>query len=227
MSAHRSVILVRHAVSKANVDPTEYARTPDHAIPLVAPEDDVAALRTADAIASLGLPPADVVSWSSPHLRCRQTETLVLVRAFGQGATGIERIVRRESFLLRERDYGHWNGLSDAEVLARYPELHAQWTAPGDAFGRFLFRYPGGESRADVAARVATFQERLRRDPARHHVLFVHGIVYRLLRMVWFDRSPAWADAEPHPENAAVVRLVEAETGEWHETKPDASGCFT
>jgi broad specificity phosphatase PhoE len=219
MNALRTVVVIRHARSKANADPTEYSRTPDHAIPLVFPHDDQDAIRVARFLRSLDLPPASVVSWSSPHLRCRQTEDLVLRHAFGEPAPtgggpppGVGPVLeRRESFLLRERDYGEWSGLSDAEVAARHPELHARWTEPGDAVARFLFRYPGGESRADVAARVALFQERLRRDPAPHHLLFVHGIVHRLLRMVWFDRTLAWSDGEPNPANASVAcfRLVD------------------
>lgn len=221
MSALRTVVVIRHALSRANQDPTEYARTSDHDIPLVSPLDDAAGLGAGDLLRSLGLPASELVSWSSPHLRCRQTEQLVLERAFGSQPGGAAAITRRESFLLRERDYGHWNGLSDAEVRARYPELHTQWVSAGDPMGRFLFRYPGGESRADVAVRVATFQERLRRDRCPHHVLFVHGIVFRLLRMVWFDRSPAWVDGEPHPENAAMVRFSLAEDGqEWVESVP-------
>ena len=236
MSALRTLVIIRHALSRANQDPTEYARTPDHDIPLVSPLDDAAGLRAGDLLASLGIPAAELVSWSSPHLRCRQTEQLVLQRAFRGQGEGASAVVRRESFLLRERDYGHWNGLTDADVKVRYPELHAQWTAPGDPIGRFLFRYPGGESRADVAARVATFQERLRRDRCPHHVLFVHGIVFRLLRMVWFDRSPTWVDAEPHPENAAMVRFSLADDGQgWLESVPvlaigndgSTGGCFT
>ena len=224
MTALRTVVVIRHALSRANQDPTEYARTPDHDIPLVSPVDDVGGLRAGALLASLGLPPSELVSWSSPHLRCRQTEQLVLQRAFAGHPEGAAAVMRRESFLLRERDYGHWNGLSDAEVRARYPDLHAQWTSPGDAIARFLFRYPGGESRADVAARVATFQERLRRDRSPHHVLFVHGIVFRLLRMVWFDRSPAWVDGEPHPENAAMVRFSLSDDGQgWVESVPSHS----
>lgn len=224
MRGLQTIVVIRHALSRANQDPSEYARTPDHAIPLVAPNDDADALRAAGLVQSLALDPRDVVSWSSPHLRCRQTESLVVGRAFGEGAS----LVRlRESFLLRERDYGEWNGLSDAEVKARSPELHAKWTSVGDPLARFLFRYPGGESRADVALRTCLFQERLRRDAVPHHLLFVHGIVHRLLRMAWFDRSPAWVDAEPHPANGSVVRFSLEESGEWVETRPNADGCFT
>ena len=224
MSALRTVVVIRHALSLANQDPTEYARTPDHHIPLVSPFDDVGGLRAGQVLGSLCLPASELVSWSSPHLRCRQTEDLVLRRAFGDSAEGASAVERRESFLLRERDYGHWNGLSDLELSARYPELFAQWVAAGDPVGRFLFRYPGGESRADVASRVAIFQERLLRDRCPHHVLFVHGIVFRLLRMVWFDRSPAWLDGEPHPENAAMVGFSLADDGQrWVESVPVVS----
>ena len=49
---------------------------------------------------------------------------------------------------LRERNLGHWEGLTRDEVEERYPEEFADWLAGRDVTRR------GGESRDDVAARA-------------------------------------------------------------------------
>ncbi len=43
----KTVVLIRHARSTANDDPSVYLTTPDHAIPLSRPSDDPAALASA------------------------------------------------------------------------------------------------------------------------------------------------------------------------------------
>src|SRR5687767_7322914 len=113
-----SIVLVRHACSTANLDPKVYLTTPDHMIPLVDPGADAQATAAGAAIASLDLDPADVCSWSSTYLRCKQTESLVLRRAFGDAADGVR---YRESFLLREQDFGDWDSLTDEEIERQDP----------------------------------------------------------------------------------------------------------
>lgn len=51
---------------------------------------------------------------------------------------------------LRERDFGAWEGWTAEEIAARDPEGHRAWIAGGPDF-----RYPGGESRHEVSARVS------------------------------------------------------------------------
>ena len=99
------ILLVRHDASLANVDPRVYVTMPDHVIPLA--ENDSPRVRiAADHVRALDLDPRTTCSWCSPYVRCRQTEESVLRLAFGDGA---ERIVRRESFLLRKQDFGDWD----------------------------------------------------------------------------------------------------------------------
>jgi broad specificity phosphatase PhoE len=53
---------------------------------------------------------------------------------------------------LREMHYGRWEGLTFQEIPQRDPELRARWESdPADT------HTPGGESGADVAARVLSF----------------------------------------------------------------------
>jgi broad specificity phosphatase PhoE len=210
----RTVLLVRHARSTANDDPRVYGVLPDHAIPLARPADDPAALAAGDAIARLGLEPADVCSWCSTYLRCQQTEALSLSRAF---AGAVPAIRRRPSFLLREQEFGDWDNLSEDEMAAADPARYARRKRLTDAMGRFYFRYPHGESRADVTQRVAIFIGKLQRSHYRDHVVFLHGVTQRAFRMAWLDLSVDWFEEEPNPPNASILLIQRDEKGVWRE----------
>jgi pimeloyl-ACP methyl ester carboxylesterase len=45
-----------------------------------------------------------------------------------------------------------------------------------DSLGRFYFRYPNGESRADVTQRTAIFIGKMLRTHYSHHIVFLHGV---------------------------------------------------
>jgi broad specificity phosphatase PhoE len=199
-----TVLLVRHARSTANDDPSIYAHTPDHVIPLVRPEDDPAALAAGAALAALSLDPGVVCAWSSTYLRCKQTRELALSGAFGAAAAAV---MRRESFLLREQEFGDWDGWTEEQIEARDPERFRRKQRLFDEDGRFYFRYPNGESRADVVQRCAIFIGKMYRSRYRHQVVFLHGVSQRALRMAWFNRSVEWFEKEPNPRNCSVLLI--------------------
>lgn len=207
------ILLVRHARSVANVDPTIPLSTPDHMIPLVDPQDDADARAAGAAVGTLGIDPESVCSWSSSFLRCRQTEAIVLAGAFGQADATIN---RRESFLLREQDFGDWDGLSDAEIEERDPQHWEKRRRALDTLGIFYFRYPNGESRADVVERMSIFIGKIHRSRYRTHLIFLHGVTQRAFRMAWMNRSVEWFEAERNPDNASVL-LIERDpaTTRW------------
>ena len=212
----RSIVLVRHARSTANVDPTIYRLTPDHVIPLLDPEADPGAIAAGEKIAALGFDPATVCAWSSTYLRCAQTQELVLHRAFGGAAASVN---RRESFLLREQEFGDWDGLTDEEMEARDPAHWEKRRRMTDLAGRFYFRCPNGESRADVAQRLAVFIGKVHRSRFEHHVVFLHGVTQRAFRMAWLNLTPAWFEKEPNPPNASALLLRrDSDEGYWEET---------
>ncbi|MEA2316336.1 MAG: 2,3-bisphosphoglycerate-dependent phosphoglycerate mutase [Solirubrobacteraceae bacterium] len=105
--------------------------------------------------------------WCSPLERARETAAIVAARV---GLTP------REDARFAETDTGDWTGRSFAEVQAEDPE----------GFGRFevsdpAFRYPGGESFAEQAARVQDGLEALRAKPDLLPALVVcHRGVIRL-----------------------------------------------
>ena len=200
----KTILLVRHARSIANDDPDVYRKTPDHVIPLARPHDDPAALAAGDAIARLQLRPEETCSWCSTYLRCQQTETLVLSRAFGDSARAVR---SRSSFLLREQEFGDWDSLTQDEVAAADPVRYARRRRLTDNYGRFYFRYPGGESRADVAQRLTIFIGKVFRSPLQHHLVFLHGVTQRAFRMSFLNLSVDWFEEEPNAENASVLLL--------------------
>jgi probable phosphoglycerate mutase len=83
---------------------------------------------------------------SSPQTRCAQTAAAVAAK-LGlpvQTAEG-----------LRETDFGAWDGLTFAEARSRHPAELTAWLASPTAAP------PGGESFAEVAARVRRTRDRL------------------------------------------------------------------
>jgi ribonuclease H / adenosylcobalamin/alpha-ribazole phosphatase len=83
---------------------------------------------------------------TSPLLRARQTAQAVA------DAAGVPLAVDDD---LAETDFGSWEGMSFAEVMARWPDEMAAWLANADAAPS------GGESFAAVAVRVDAALDRL------------------------------------------------------------------
>ncbi len=210
----QSITLIRHARSTANDDPSIYRTTPDHAIPLSAPNGDESALLAGERLATLGLDPRSTCSFSSTYLRCVQTEEMVLTRAFG---TQADLVRRRSSFLLREQEFGDWDCLTEGEMAEVDPTRYAKRQRLTDNYGRFYFRYPGGESRADVTQRISIFIGKIHRSRYPHHLVFLHGVTQRAFRMAWFNRSVDWFEQEQNPGNASVLWIRRGVDGRWEE----------
>ena len=105
-------------------------------------------------------PPVDEL-WSSPLRRARDTAEAIAA------ATGLPLRIDDE---LRELHAGIFQGHLWADLEARFPAAVAQWRS-GDAD----FAIPGGESRAQLAARGRAALERLADRPARGMIVVAHG----------------------------------------------------
>ena len=96
--------------------------------------------------------------WASPLARAQQTAQLIV----GTHAFGLDE-------RLAEFDYGNYEGLTTAEIKGMVP-------------GWMLWEgCPGGESMADVVARVDSFLIDARRRDAPVTVMFAHGHLLRIL----------------------------------------------
>jgi phosphoserine phosphatase len=113
-----------------------------------------------------------------------------------------------------EMTFGSWEGLTRDEARARDPEAWAQWrSAP------HLLKLAGGETIAEVAARVTAGVEALQAAHDGHTVVLVsHGVVARVIvlgalglgldRLWTLDAAPAGiTEIEYEPGWATVHRM--------------------
>src|SRR3954469_1430554 len=98
---------------------------------------------------------------SSPLQRCRET---------AQAAADVLGLPVEVDDDLRELDFGEWEGLTGDEARARNP------LALGRFFGATDVRAPGGESIADVSARVGRARARILEKHAGETVLVVSHV---------------------------------------------------
>jgi broad specificity phosphatase PhoE len=116
--------------------------------------------------------------YTSGYARTEQTAQALLAAYSEQERTGLQ---IETDFYIRERDPGYTYDMTEAEAMAAFPWLGEYW----QTFGGFFSRPPGGESLADLAARVDTFLSTLDREHAGQRVLVVaHGGTIRCLRFL-------------------------------------------
>ncbi|KAK9735389.1 hypothetical protein RND81_04G203100 [Saponaria officinalis] len=187
----KRIILVRHGESQGNTDPKAYSTTPDHQIPLTA--DGVAQARragtgirrlldSASPASTAAAAPWRVYFYVSPYERARST-----LREIGRSFSKKRIIGVREECRVREQDFGNFQVEERMKVIKQ----------TRDKFGRFFYRFPEGESAADVYDRVSSFMESLWRDidlnrlhPEPGHdlnlIIVTHGLSSRVFLMKWF-----------------------------------------
>lgn len=226
------VLLVRHGESKANVDWNENTEHADHSIPLT----DKGHLQAQAAGKFLSgyfcskFGPDNykrrVRLWHSPYLRTRQTaQTLCInckvpeemgnksIPTFNVGESWFHDI--REHFLLYEQQFGLFDGLSDEQREAKYPDMVAHYEKCKRALGKMWPKMPMGESRADVCQRVHQAFGTFHRDADRHDiqtiVVVAHGTTNRAFTMMWLHKNYEWMHEEPNPKNCSIRLLEDGE----------------
>lgn len=179
----KRIILVRHGESQGNLDMSAYTTTPDYKIPLT-PLGLEQARAAGDGIYGVV---SDATNWKvhfyvSPYVRTRDT-----LREIGR-AFPKERIIgAREECRVREQDFGNFQVEKRMKAIKETRQR----------FGRFFFRFPDGESAADVFDRVSSFMESLWRDidmrrldqgenSETNLVIISHGLTSRVFLMKWF-----------------------------------------
>ncbi|KAG8363790.1 hypothetical protein BUALT_Bualt19G0059000 [Buddleja alternifolia] len=182
----KRIILVRHGESEGNKDGTAYTTTPDHKIPLTAQGIDQAK-RAGTLIRNVVSDAGASSNWKayfyvSPYERTRST-----LREIGRAFPRRRVIGAREECRIREQDFGNFQVADRMKVMKETRER----------FGRFFYRFPEGESAADVYDRVSSFLESLWRDidMKRLHqgpsdelnlIIISHGLALRVFLMKWF-----------------------------------------
>lgn len=204
------IFLVRHGESASNVDNSVNAKIADHMIPLsdrghIQAEEAGRALRAH--IDASGISDERFRLWRSPYLRTRQTAD-GLWKSVGNSLD----IDLRESDLIREQEFGLFDGIPDEELPIVFPREHAQYKKHEDFEGRYFARMPMGESRCDVSQRVHQFFGSLHRDVEKHGIrnliVVSHGVTIRCFVKEWLHLPYEWIEKERNPGNCSI-RLIE------------------
>lgn len=189
----RKIILVRHAESAGNVDVDAYRTIGDPLIPLTQrgrAQARVMAEHLRDLVGD-----RRIWAFTSPYLRSRETATIAL-SAFDASTW---RLV--EDPRLREQEFagGFQHSVPDRTEQRLY--------------GKFFWRFPGGESAADVYDRLSMFMDTLWRDMMKVDlsdsvvVIFAHGLTNRLFCMRWLHWSPRVYEQTRNPPNCGFIVL--------------------
>ncbi|KAL8155379.1 phosphoglycerate mutase-like protein AT74 [Apium graveolens] len=211
----KRIILVRHGESQGNLDGTAYATTPDYKIKLTQHGLDqckLAGEKIHDLLSDNGKKNNwKVFFYVSPYERTRST-----LREIGRSFKRKEMIGVREEVRIREQDFGNFQVAERMKVIKETRER----------FGRFFYRFPEGESAADVFDRVSSFLEslwrdidmhRLRNDPADdlNFVIVSHGLASRVFLMKWFKWTVEQFEYLNNPGNAEVRVMQLGPGGEY------------
>ena len=199
-----NIYLIRHGEAEHNVDRNLMAHTHDsqHSLTELGERQ---AQRTAEFMQSIVN--EETVIYTSPYLRTVQTAKAV-------HALLPEQVPFFENPLLREWEFGNLYDFN-----SRTPEAKKEFKAAG----QFYFRFPNGESLADVYLRATLFMqtkmERLKKQGRYEnvvvvsHAAFIHMLLSHL--MDW----PVDSLMEFKPvENASVIKINEVD-GEYQYNK--------
>ncbi|XP_074292765.1 phosphoglycerate mutase-like protein AT74 [Silene latifolia] len=209
----KRIILVRHGESQGNTNPTTYSTTPDHKIPLT--QTGITQARTTGSairkILNNSSSPWMVYFYVSPYERTRST-----LREIGRSFSKNRIIGVREECRIREQDFGNFQVAERMKIIKQTRER----------FGRFFYRFPEGESAADVFDRVSSFMESLWRDidlnrlhPHPGHdlnlIIVTHGLSSRVFLMKWFKWTVEQFELLNNPENCEYRIMELGEGGEY------------
>ncbi|KAJ3411455.1 hypothetical protein HDV05_002190 [Chytridiales sp. JEL 0842] len=180
------IILIRHGESQLAVEPLILCRVPDHKITLT-PKGHQQSLDAGANLHQFLTEQSKIVGVDllkkirfivSPYTRTRQTFAGII-----QGLKPKHYDMWEEP-RIREQDFGNFQC---EDVMNKSKQERSE-------YGHFFYRFPGGESGADVYDRMSTFFETLHRQFSRstfpHVVILIsHGLTSRLFLMRWFHWS--------------------------------------
>ncbi|KAF2313351.1 hypothetical protein P3X46_030068 [Hevea brasiliensis] len=211
----RRIILVRHGESEGNVDESTYTRVPDPKIGLTQ-KGKAQAQETGKRIRQMI--EKDGSDWKvyfyvSPYRRTLET-LQNLARPFER--TRIAGM--REEPRLREQDFGNFQ---DREKMRVEKTLRI-------LYGRFFYRFPNGESAADVYDRITGFRETLRADidigrfqppgersPNMNLVIVSHGLTLRVFLMRWYKWTVKQYEALHNFGNGGMIVMEKGYGGRY------------
>ena len=205
----KRIVLVRHGRSEANEDATMYSRVPDYKIALVEngrEEAKAAGQKIAEVIQeeSFGV-------YVSPYQRTMQTKECILSQIRQKP------VFDYQDPCLREQDTGNLPGVLEA---ASNREARGQ-------YGAFFYRFPNGESGADVYDRMSSFMNSLYRlfekpDSPENLLIVTHSVAMRCFLSRWYHWTVEYFDSLPAFPNCHIVVMTRQEDGKYQLSEPMA-----
>ena len=198
------IFLVRHAESEGNVDSASYCTVPDSQVPLT-DRGHVQARSAGEKIKQYietktgGESDYQLFFYTSPYRRSIQTYENISSNFDPSNIKGVQ-----EEVQIREQDFGNFQDL-EGKQREKNDRLR---------FGRFFYRFPNGESGADVYDRITIYEDHLIRDinggrfsNKTNLVIVTHGLALRIFLMRWFHWSLAEYLLVHNPPNAEPLVL--------------------
>ncbi|OQS05899.1 phosphoglycerate/bisphosphoglycerate mutase [Thraustotheca clavata] len=203
---HR-IIMVRHGQSEGNVNPDLYRDIPDNAMPLTDLGKSQARAAGKEIKEIIGNESVRCIV--SPCTRTIETFEEIMV-AWGPDAASIP---WTEEPRIREQDFGNFQN----------PEQIRECKIQRKKFGGFFYRFPSGESPADVYDRISSFLESLHRMFMRkreqNYILVAHGVAIRILLMRYFRYTIAEYEEVENFHNGEFVVMEHNGDGVFRITK--------
>ncbi|XP_062189312.1 phosphoglycerate mutase-like protein AT74H isoform X2 [Phragmites australis] len=213
----RRIVLVRHGESEGNVDEAAYTRVPDPRIGLTAKgwrDAEDCGRRLRQLVSSdEGAEDWKVYFYVSPYRR-----TLETLRGIGRAFEPHRIAGVREEPRIREQDFGNFQ---DREKMRVEKEIRRR-------YGRFFYRFPNGESAADVYDRITGFRETLRADidigrfqppgqrsPNMNIVLVSHGLTLRVFLMRWYKWTVRQFEGLSNLDNGGALVMQTGDGGRY------------
>lgn len=197
------IIFIRHGESEANVDRKITARVPDNAVHLTANGREQAS-KCGEMLAEV-IGDNSVSFIVSPYVRTRETFHGI-ARSFGP----VEELSVRLDAQVREQDHGNFDR----------PEIRELHKEKGE-FGAFYYRFPEGESMADVYDRASIFLESLYRrwefSRERNLVIISHGLYILVFLMRLFRYSLDELYSLEKLRNCEMVVLERPDNGSFYD----------
>ncbi|GAB4835872.1 hypothetical protein Ancab_000789 [Ancistrocladus abbreviatus] len=211
----KRIILVRHGESQGNKDTKAYTTIPDHQIPLT-DQGLEQAQQAGRAIHSLISNNGSDLSWRVYFYVSPYHRSLSTLREIGRSFSRKRIIGVREECRIREQDFGNFQVEERMKVVKETREK----------FGRFFYRFPEGESAADVYDRVSSFLESLWRDidmnRLQHNpcqdlnlIIITHGLTSRVFLMKWFKWTVEQFECLNNPQNCEFQVMQLGDGGEY------------
>lgn len=203
----KRIILVRHGESVGNVNRAIYDTVPDYAIKLTEKGHEQAK-QAGVKIANIIGAHETACAYVSSYTRTKQTFHNIA------GVIGNQIKFTREDPRLREQEWrGNLGSFDDTLEDER------------DKFGFFFYRFPVGESCADVYDRMSSFLDTLFRDFEHEDypdnaIIVSHGMAMRVFLMRWFNLPVEQFELLRNPKNcAAIVLEFDVEVGKYRLTE--------